>query len=185
MMGWCAEIVAPEKMNKGKVVTMITRNHVTSVAWVLGLLAMSPLTSCRFAVTPPPADSADVPDDGSGGTGPDDGTGGGEPGAKTLVVFDDPDSDFSTTDVNDVEEEIVQFDADTGQIIWATTGEAYLSFDIDGNFLASRFFQIRFGTKDGQRKAYFTETGPATICDIEIQNGELLIFPTNETVPQE
>jgi hypothetical protein len=37
--------------------------------------------------------------------------------------------------------------------------------------------------EDGERRAYFTETGPATICDIEVVNGVLTILPTNVPVP--
>ena len=52
------------------------------------------------------------------------------------------------------------------------------------NFVASdRHFQIRFGTKDGERRAYFTETASATICDIEVVGGQLAIEPTTVTVP--
>ena len=46
-----------------------------------------------------------------------------------------------------------------------------------------RFFQVRFGTKDGERRAYFTEAEATTICDIEIVGGQLMITPTNVNVP--
>jgi hypothetical protein len=48
---------------------------------------------------------------------------------------------------------------------------------------ADRFFQVRFGTKDGERRAYFTETVTTTIRDIEIIGGQLVITGTNVTVP--
>ncbi len=104
-----------------------------------------------------------------------------------LAVFDDPNSDFSTTDVRDVDDEIVQFDTVTKAIIWAADGTAYQagSWTVDGVFLAGGGFQVRFGTKDGERRAYFTETGPATICQIRPAGGFLSISATNVTVPQE
>ena len=100
-------------------------------------------------------------------------------------MFSDPDSEFSTTDVRDVDEEIVRFDATAKTLIWAADGSVFDGWDVDGNFLGpTRFFQVRFGTKDGERRAYFTETANATICDILIDNGDLQIFSTSVTVPQ-
>jgi hypothetical protein len=56
---------------------------------------------------------------------------------------------------------------------------------VTGNFLgAAQFFQVRFGNVDGQRRAFFTETGPATICDIEPVGDSISISPTNTEVPQ-
>ena len=104
-----------------------------------------------------------------------------------AAVFRDPDTGFSTTDVRDVEEEIVQFDTSTNSIIWAADGTAYQEglWAVNDVFLAGGGFQVRFGTKEGERRAYFTETVPATICQIEPANGFLSISPTNVTVPQE
>jgi hypothetical protein len=34
-----------------------------------------------------------------------------------------------------------------------------------------------------ERRAYFTETASATICDIAVSGGQLSISPTNVTVP--
>jgi hypothetical protein len=42
---------------------------------------------------------------------------------------------------------------------------------------------VRFGTKDGQRRAYFTEAAAGTICDVEIVGGQVSITPTTVTVP--
>ena len=55
---------------------------------------------------------------------------------------------------------------------------------MNGNFLGGTAFQVRFGTENGVQQAYFTETIPATICDYRV-NGDFLIFPTTQTVPQE
>jgi len=113
---------------------------------------------------------------GSSPSGPDQ--------ASRLVQFRDPASDFSTTDVRDVQEQIVRFDAADRTLIWAASGARFGGWDPSGNFLdRDRRFQVRFGTRDGQRRAYFTETASATICDIEVVAGQLVISPTNVTVP--
>lgn len=119
--------------------------------------------------------SSDMTDDSDGNTDTTD-----------YSVFEDPESEFATSDVRDVDEETVRFDPAAGSLIWAADGTAFGGWVIDGNFLGSTGqFQVRFGTKDGERRAYFTETGPATICDIEVTDGDLQISPTSVMVPQE
>ena len=102
-----------------------------------------------------------------------------------FIVFQDADSDFETSDVLDIDGEIVRFDAANRQLIWVKDSLAFSGWEVEGNVLRGGVFTVRFGTKDGQRMAYFTETVPATICDIVVQNGSLIILPTTETVPQE
>lgn len=103
-----------------------------------------------------------------------------------LKVFMDPDSDFETTDVFDVDGDIVQHDDLNGELIWKADGTREAGWPSQENFLGTTgAFLVRFGTVDGERRAFFTETGPATICDIRLNNGNIQIFPTNVTVPQE
>lgn len=129
------------------------------------------------ALTPSPAgDEHDGDNDGNGANN------------ASLAVFQDPDSSFSTTDVYDVDDQIVRFDTETKSIIWAEDGRAYQAglWEVNGNFPeATGFFQVRFGTKDGERRAYFTETATATICDIRVSDDTLSIFATTIPVPQE
>ena len=106
-------------------------------------------------------------------------------GGIDFVAFQDSDSDFATSDVLDIDGEVVRFDAANRQLIWVKDSLAFAGWDVDGNVLRGGDFTVRFGTKDGQRMAYFTETDPPTICDIIVQNGSLTILPTTETVPQE
>jgi hypothetical protein len=78
----------------------------------------------------------------------------------------------------------VRFDTASISLIWAADGRSFSGYPVSGLFIrADRFFQVRFGTKDGERRAYFTETVATTICDIEIVGGQLVISPTNVTVP--
>lgn len=102
-----------------------------------------------------------------------------------FVVFQDPDSEFSTTDVMDIDAEIVRFDDANGQIIWAEDGTTEDGWSIAGNLLRGGLFTVAFGTENGQRGAYFTETATATICDIRVDNGNILISATSTPVPQE
>ena len=104
----------------------------------------------------------------------------------TLVVFLDPDSEFSTTDVRDVDEQIVRFNGAAMTMVWVEDNSAFSGWEAEGNFLGtSQSFQVRFGTKDGERRAYFTETATATVCDIEGAGGTLSIVRTSVAVPQE
>lgn len=106
------------------------------------------------------------------------------PAPVQLAVFSDPASSFMTSDVRDSEEEIVRFDVANNALIWASDGRSFSGYPVNGLFIrADRFFQVRFGTKDGERRAYFTEAVATTICDVEIVNGQLVITPTSLTVP--
>lgn len=101
-----------------------------------------------------------------------------------LAVFTSAASGFSTSDVRDAEDEVVHFDTVGNTLIWIADGRRFPGFPVSGNFIGSnRGFEVRFGTRNGQPRAYFTETGPATICDIEVLNGQLIISPTSVTVP--
>lgn len=99
-----------------------------------------------------------------------------------LAMFTDPTTGFSTHDVRDSDDQIVQFDTATNSLIWAADGERFGGYPVSDNFIAGTF-QVRFGTKDGERRAYFTEKTSATICDISVLNGQLSINPTLATVP--
>ena len=100
-----------------------------------------------------------------------------------LAVFSEP-SGFMTSDVRDVQGQIVRFDTANNALIWAADGRSFSGYPVSGDFIgADRTFQVRFGTENGERRAYFTETGPATICDINVVNGQLTILPTNVPVP--
>lgn len=101
-----------------------------------------------------------------------------------LALFSDPASSFTTSDVRDVQEQIVRFDTASNSLIWAADGRRFTGFPVNGNFVrADRFFQVRFGTKDGERRAYFTESVATTICDVEIVGGQVIITATNVNVP--
>jgi hypothetical protein len=118
-----------------------------------------------------------------------------EPGSGCVVdappfaSFTDPaNAAFSTIDVHDVDGEIVRFHVQRESIVWAATGQEFQAgfWEVNGNLLGpSSAFQVRFGSSGGVRRAYFTETGPATICQIAVFGGQISISATNVPVPQE
>jgi len=96
----------------------------------------------------------------------------------------DPSSSFSTQEVRDVQDHIVNFDLTTSSLIWKLTGQKFSGYPVSGNFIGSdRKFQVRFGPKDDGCHAYFTEAASGTICDIEVANGQAVISPTSQAVP--
>jgi hypothetical protein len=110
----------------------------------------------------------------------------GPPPAVTPVIamFTDASTGFSTSDVRDVQEQIVRFDSANSALIWVADGRRFPGYPVDGNVIGPvKNFQVRFGMKDGERRAYFTETATGTICDIVVSGGALTILPTNVTVP--
>lgn len=105
------------------------------------------------------------------------------PPTLTLASFMDPVSNFSTNDVRDSEGDIVRFTVD-GRLVWPPTMATFGGYPVAGNLIGStQGFEIRFGTEGGQRRAYFTERGPGTICDIDLINGMINVSPTSQTVP--
>jgi hypothetical protein len=104
------------------------------------------------------------------------------PRTPVIAEFRDPASTFTTRDVRDVDDQIVQFDTANNALIWVADGRSFPGYPVSGNLISSGGFQVRFGTKNGECRAYFTETGPATICDINVVNGQLVILPTSVAV---
>lgn len=111
-----------------------------------------------------------------------------QPPSPQLVTFTDPDTGFSTQSVHDVDREIIHFDAAQSAMIWGLDGTPVRGWTTEGNELRwnrAGGFQVRFGTEDGERRAYFTEAGPGTICNLDVFGpDQLSIRPTNETPPQ-
>jgi hypothetical protein len=102
-----------------------------------------------------------------------------------IVVFVDEATGFTTTDVYDATREIVRFDAERQSMISAATGDSVSGWMTDGNALGPvGSFRVRFGSEAGQRRAYFTETGNGTICDLVLSGPETLdIYATSERPP--
>ena len=99
-----------------------------------------------------------------------------------LAVFSDPASTLMTSDVHDVDEQTVQFNTNNHSLIWVADGRSFPGYTVNGYFINADF-QVRFGAKDGQRRAYFTETVKGTVCNIEIVNGAVVLTSTDVPVP--
>ena len=109
------------------------------------------------------------------------------------AVFTDLTSGFSTSDVRDAREQIVRFNS-APELIWIADGTLFPGYPVNGNLITADrtrdfYFQILFGTKDGERRAYLTwfdnynHYYPKTIVDLEVVDGHLVITETHVTVP--
>jgi hypothetical protein len=113
-----------------------------------------------------------------------------------LAVFTDPASGLSTSDVRDVQEQIVRFNT-AAELIWTADDTRFKGYPVNGNIVGAESlcryctFQVRFGTRNGETRAYLTwsdETGhfeghPPAIFDIDIVDGRLVITETDVPVP--
>lgn len=121
----------------------------------------------------------------------------------SLVVFTESTSGFSTTDLRDVQEQVVQFNT-ANELIWTADGTRLPGFEVDTfHYPGTAFinvvgpsraicptgcaFEVRFGTKDGQRRAYLTmdyvHDNPGTLVDVEVTGGALVVTKTNVFAP--
>lgn len=107
---------------------------------------------------------------------------------EAFVAFMDETTGVETLDVYDATREVVRFDSERSAMVsldgaiaisgWAAVGPD-LSWAQSGIE-----FRVRFGTEQGERRAFFTETATGTICDLRLLGqDELRIFGTLETPP--
>jgi len=107
------------------------------------------------------------------------------PSSSDFAVFRDPASSFTTTDVRDIDDEIVRFIPSDNTMLWTPSNLLFDNWPVSGNFLGpNRAFEVRFGTVSGQRRAYFTEVGPGTICNLAVTGNTLQLSPTTTLPPQ-
>jgi hypothetical protein len=99
----------------------------------------------------------------------------------TLATFTDPTTGQATSDVRDVDEQVMRFETPSGVLIWVADGSRHTGWPVSGQFLDSAHqFQVRFGSRSGQRRGYFTESVSGTICNLEVSGGQLRISATSE-----
>ena len=111
-----------------------------------------------------------------------------------LMVFTDPNSGFSTSDVRDVQGQVVQFDL-KGRLIWKADGTRLTGFRREPGLLifvpsahgCQCWLEVRFGTEDGEPRAYVTadygHDNPGTLVDLEVAGGKLLVSQTQVYTP--
>lgn len=112
-----------------------------------------------------------------------------EVGSTDLVVFEDAETDFRTSDVYDANRDVFNFDARRQTLVWAD-GTSVPAWRVDGMQLIWALvpdqFRVSFGTEAGERRAYFIEPQGGTICDLNvIAGGVLSILPTEQTPPRD
>jgi hypothetical protein len=110
------------------------------------------------------------------------------PEASPYVTFIDCTTGFRTVEVHDADREIVHFDAALDAMVSAANGNSVSGWTVAGADLdwsrSGVSFRVRFGTEAGERRAYFTEAGPGTICNLNLAGPDVLyISGTSETPP--
>ena len=111
-----------------------------------------------------------------------------------FAVFTDQTTGFSTSDVHDIDGQIMRFNT-ADEMIWVATDARFPEFIAQGNFIAYHhrgewFFQIRFGSRDGGPRAYLTwpdrilNGRTPTILDAWVdERGDLKLAETGVAVP--
>jgi hypothetical protein len=109
-------------------------------------------------------------------------------GDEPFVTFVDETTGFMTSEVFDADREIISFDPARSTMVFQATGEAVTGWSVtDGDLDWTRSgvpFRVRFGTEEDSRRAYFTERGPGTICNLSLSGPDTLgISATSERPP--
>jgi hypothetical protein len=108
-----------------------------------------------------------------------------------LMKFTEAASGFSTSDVRDAQEQIVQFTT-AGELIWTADGTRLSGYRAQGNVIPAEgscqcWFVVHFGTTDGERRAYLTadygHENPGTVVDLEVAGGALVVSRTSVYPP--
>jgi hypothetical protein len=110
------------------------------------------------------------------------------PESSPYVTFVDCATGFASDAVFDADREIVHFDASLGAMVSAASSDSVSGWTVSGVELdwsrSGVSFRVRFGTEGGERRAYFTEAGPGTICNLNLAGPDLLyISATSEKPP--
>ena len=112
---------------------------------------------------------------------------------KQLIVFRDPLTGLSTSDVRDAQDQIVRFTA-AGELVWtadgtrlpghSVQGPGYRSFsNVPAEPSCQCWLVVRFGASNGERRAYLTSDyihfNPRTLVALEIASGALIVKRTD------
>ena len=118
--------------------------------------------------------------------------------APTLIVFAEPGTGFSTSELRDVQEQVLQINT-ANELIWTADATKLPGYRVENQgypsapYIVGKIcaegcaFEVRFGTKDGERRAYLTadygHDNPGTIVDVEVSSGALVVTRTSVFVP--
>lgn len=110
---------------------------------------------------------------------------------ETLVVFQEP-GGFSTTDLRDAKDRIIHLTTG-GHLIWTADGTRLPGYGVTSDYWGPPTYfigpidpccvlSVRFGTQDGERRAYLTfdygHYNPGTRVDVAAAAGALVITQT-------
>ncbi len=102
------------------------------------------------------------------------------PPAIRLLVFIDPLTGLTTSDVRDVRGQIVRFNS-AQELIWAADDTHFPRFPVDYGYEGGAF-GVLFGSENGERRAYLIfdpnywhYPGPVSRVDLDVVDGKLVI----------
>ena len=114
------------------------------------------------------------------------------PASPILRVFSDA-SGFSTSDLRDADDQIVQINS-ANELIWTADGTRLPGYRVAGGVGGAAYFiegkvcpegcafEVRFGASGGEKRAYLTvdygHWNPGTLVDVEVHDGELVVMQT-------
>jgi hypothetical protein len=120
-----------------------------------------------------------------------------QPASNPLVVFKDPLTGLTTSDVRDAQDHVVQF-TKAGELVWTADGThlpghlvqgpGYQSSNnVPGEPSCQCWLVVRFGASNGERRAYLTADyihfNPRTVVALEIAGGALIVSRTDVFPP--
>jgi hypothetical protein len=103
------------------------------------------------------------------------------------VRFTDPATGFSTADVRDGRDHVVQFDT-SGNVIWVADGTRVPGYRAQGSYvpaegLCACWLEVRFGSVAGERRAYLTadygHDNPGSLIALDLVDGRLAFARTD------
>jgi hypothetical protein len=122
------------------------------------------------------------------------------PSSSGITVFTDSMSGVSTSDLHDVNDQILQLST-AGELVWTAdntrlpgyTARTYTINGVSVHTISGNIcpqgcdFEVRFGNADGERRAYLTvdygHDNPGTIVDVEVAGGQVIVNKTNVFPP--
>jgi len=113
------------------------------------------------------------------------------PAPGDLKVFTNAAWEFSTTDLRDAHDQIVQFNT-ANELIWTADGTHLPGYPVQGNVIPAEAsckcaLVVRVGSSNREIRAYLTadygHDNPGTLVDLAIAGGVLVVSRTNVFAP--
>jgi hypothetical protein len=102
-----------------------------------------------------------------------------------YIEFEDPGSDFVTSEVFDVGGDSVAFREEDDSMVFGELAQENWPV-VEGLWTPEdRFFEIRFGSVEGEPRAFITERVTMTVCDVALAGDGFTIYATETPVPND